>query len=91
MSNTEEIYTILSEECAEVIQAICKVRRFGSDQILQTETRTNMQRLECELGDLSAMIDLIVAENIGITHEGIKKANLAKLEKLKKWSNIFNK
>ena len=29
MNRSEEIMTILQEECAEVIQAVSKVKRFG--------------------------------------------------------------
>lgn len=46
----DEILTILQEECAEVIQAISKVRRFGKD--------TNMEDLCKEIADCEYLIRL---------------------------------
>lgn len=47
----DEILTILVEECAEVIQECCKVKRFG----LTTENRDKLER---ELGQLQTMVSL---------------------------------
>lgn len=87
----DEVYetlVILQEECAEVIVGISKCMRFGIDQMMQGTTETNIQRLEKELGDLQAMIELLVGQNIGISNRGISKARRNKFEKLKTWSNI---
>jgi hypothetical protein len=83
-----ETLVILQEECAEVIVEISKCMRFGPDQMMQGSNETNMQRLEKELGDLQAMIELLVGQNVGITSKGINKAKRKKFEKLKTWSNI---
>jgi NTP pyrophosphatase (non-canonical NTP hydrolase) len=87
--DTREIILILSEECAEVAKEVSKIMRFGPDQIKPGKNKTNIQVLEEELGDLLAMIELLVDKNVGVTNEGLELAKKAKFEKLKKWSNII--
>jgi NTP pyrophosphatase (non-canonical NTP hydrolase) len=82
-----EILIILQEECGEVVQDVAKCFRFGPDQMIHGGTQTNLQRLESELGDLQAMIGLLVRE-LAVSAEGIEAARLKKLEKLRMWSNI---
>ena len=79
---------ILSEECAEVIQGVSKCHRFGLDNIKPGKPLTNAQHLEGEIGDVLAMVSLLQSMGI-VTEEGLEKAKLAKFEKLKKWSNIY--
>lgn len=83
-----EVMNILSEECAEVIQAISKCHRFGLNNYKPGKPLTNAQHLEGEIGDLLAMVDLLQSLNV-VTAEGIEAAKQAKFEKLKKWSNIY--
>jgi hypothetical protein len=83
----EEIMLIAQEECAEVIQAISKCFRFGLNDVY--EGKTNLQRLEEELGDLKCMIDLMEESRI-ISGTNILCATLSKRERLRKWSNVFN-
>ena len=85
---TKEILTILQEECAEVIVEVSKCFRFGPDQMMEGVDVTNMQRLQKELGDLQAMIELLVDNNVGVTTQGLKEAKKAKFQKLKQWSNL---
>jgi len=87
--DTKEILTILQEECAEVIVEVSKCFRFGPDQMMQGKDVSNIQRLEKELGDLLAMVELLVDKNIGVSTEGLEIASKAKFEKLKEWSNII--
>jgi len=87
--NTKEILTILQEECAEVIVEVSKCFRFGPDQMMEGLDVTNMQRLQKELGDLQAMIELLVDSNVGVTTQGLNEAKKAKFEKLKQWSSII--
>lgn len=87
--DTREIILIMSEECAEVAKEVSKIMRFGPDQIKPGKEKTNIQVLEEELGDLLAMIELLVDKDIGVTNEGLELAKKAKFEKLKKWSNII--
>jgi NTP pyrophosphatase (non-canonical NTP hydrolase) len=86
--DTKEILTILQEECAEVIVEVSKCFRFGPDQMMEGVDVTNMQRLQKELGDLQAMIELLVDNNVGVTIQGLKEAKKAKFKKLKLWSNL---
>jgi hypothetical protein len=85
---TREILIILQEECAEVIVEISKCFRFGPDQMMEGLDVTNIQRLQKELGDLQAMIELLIKQKVGVTSAGLSEARKAKFEKLKVWSNI---
>lgn len=85
---TREILIILQEECAEVIVEISKCFRFGPDQMMEGVDVTNIQRLQKELGDLQAMIELLIKQKVGVTANGLAEARKAKFEKLKVWSNI---
>jgi NTP pyrophosphatase (non-canonical NTP hydrolase) len=84
-----EVMNILSEECAEVIQAVSKCHRFGLDNLKPGKPKTNCEHLEEELGDLLAMIDILLDMQV-VSKTSLESAKLAKIEKLKKWSNIFN-
>ena len=79
---------ILSEECAEVIQAVSKCHRFGLDNLKPGKPLTNAQHLEGEIGDVLAMVDLLKLKGI-ITDAGLDKAKQSKIEKLKVWSTIY--
>lgn len=84
-----EVMDILQEEAAEVIQAVSKIRRFGMDNAKYGEGQTNREHLEEELGDLLAMIDILLINEV-VSWSNLHKAKRAKIEKLKKWSNIPN-
>jgi NTP pyrophosphatase (non-canonical NTP hydrolase) len=83
-----EIMNILSEECAEVIQAVSKCHRFGLNNFKPGKPLTNAQHMEVEIGDVLAMVDLLKSNGI-ITEEGLNTAKQAKIEKLKQWSGIY--
>ena len=85
---TREILLILQEECAEVTQAISKCFRFGPDQMKPGKEFTNINMLEEEIGDLFAMVELLVDAKVGVTDQGIFEAKMKKFEKLKQWSNL---
>ena len=85
-----EVMNILSEECAEVIQAISKCHRFGLDNLKPGKPLTNAQHLEGEIGDLLAMVELLKLEGI-VSDVGMEIAKQAKFEKLKKWSSIYER
>lgn len=84
----KEILIILQEECAEVIVEVSKCMRFGPDQILQGTDETNMQRLQKEIGDLQAMIELLIDQKVGVSLKDINKAKRKKFQKLKQFSSI---
>ena len=69
---------ILQEECAEVIQAVSKYRRFGE---------SNRLSVEQEIGDMLCIVLLLEQQGF-ISEVGLELAVNRKLEKLKKFSNI---
>ena len=85
----KEVMLIAQEECAEVIQAISKVFRFGMDDVHPTTNKSNRDSLEEEVGDLLCMIELLQQYGI-VNAKNVLNANVSKRNKLKKWSNIFN-
>jgi NTP pyrophosphatase (non-canonical NTP hydrolase) len=87
--NNNEVMDIAQEECAEVIQAISKIRRFGIDNAKPGTEYTNRQHLEEELGDVLAMIDILMINEV-VSWANLHRAKRAKIEKLKKWSEIPN-
>lgn len=84
----KEAMSILQEECAEVIQAVSKINRFGIDNYKPGKPKTNREHLEEELGDLLAMIDILQEMGI-VSNEYMALAKHAKIEKLKQWSSIY--
>jgi NTP pyrophosphatase (non-canonical NTP hydrolase) len=84
----KEVMDILQEECAEVIQAVSKISRFGIDNYKPGKPKTNREHLEEELGDMMAMIDILQEMDI-VSYSNIERAQAAKIEKLKQWSNIY--
>jgi len=81
--NVKETLTILSEECAEVVQASSKLIRFGPYD------EDNIAELEKELGDVMAM--LMILDYYGyISLSNVQQNIEPKLKKLKKYSKIKN-
>ena len=83
----QEILVITQEECAEVIQEISKCFRFGLDNNHKSGI-PHREVLEQEIGYLLCMIDLCMQHQL-ITEDGIKKAKLKKVDKLRVFSKIF--
>ena len=80
---------ILQEECAEVIQAVSKCSRFGINNYKPGKPLTNREHLEEELGDLLAMVDIMLEQGI-VSWGNLEVAKQTKIEKLKKWSTIYD-
>lgn len=81
MRDTKEVMSVLQEECAEVIQAVSKINRFGLES--SWEGITNKQSLITEIGDVIALIKVLLDDtNINISDEEIQVAVNAKLKKL---------
>ena len=87
-SKEKEVMDILQEECAEVIQAVSKISRFGIDNFKPGKPKTNRDHLEEELGDMLAMIDIMLELGV-ISIDNLEVAKKAKIVKLKQWSNIY--
>lgn len=82
MRKTETVMAVLQEECAEVIQAVSKINRFGLDS--EWQGVTNKQALVTEIGDVLALIQVLKEDtDINITDDELQRAVDAKLEKLK--------
>lgn len=82
----DEILTILAEECAEVIQEICKCKRFGLEG-------DNRDRLRREVAQLEYMISLFNNHVVIDPHEIEESYDfyMEKKEKLKVYSNEIKK
>jgi NTP pyrophosphatase (non-canonical NTP hydrolase) len=88
---TIEYLEILQEECAELIQSVSKIKRFGvhSYNPSDVDKVTNVSNLITEMGDVIALITLLssnteLAEE-GVTMEFIKEAVANKLIKVPKY------
>jgi NTP pyrophosphatase (non-canonical NTP hydrolase) len=88
MNKENEIMSILAEECAEVIQSISKCNRFGIDNLKPGKPKTNREHLEDELGDVLAMIDIMLEHDI-IQRDKLDAAKYNKFEKLKEMVNYL--
>jgi NTP pyrophosphatase (non-canonical NTP hydrolase) len=79
--NTQTVMAVLQEECAEVIQAVSKINRFGMNG--EWQGVTNKQSLVTEIGDVLAIIKVLMEEtDINITEDDLEVAIRAKLKKL---------
>jgi NTP pyrophosphatase (non-canonical NTP hydrolase) len=77
---------ISQEECAEVIQAISKVFRFGFDDVYNG--KSNREHLEEEIGDLICMFQLMEEKGL-VDWSRVSIHSINKREKLKTWSTVF--
>ena len=84
----KEILVIAQEECAEVIQEISKIFRFGIDNQHKSGA-THRDVLEMEVGDLQCMINLLIEHGI-VSKNGVEAAVDVKQQKLKIWSKIYD-
>ena len=84
----QETLDILQEECAEVIVEVSKCRRFGVDSLHYKTNLPHGTMLENEVGDVLAMIDVLIDQKI-ICSDRLELAKQNKKEKLKQWSGIF--
>lgn len=88
---TIEYLEILQEECAEVIQAVSKIKRFGLHSFNPTDKKKvlNIDHLITELGDVVGMIKLLTESELGtvegLTTENISKAGEKKVKKVAKY------
>jgi NTP pyrophosphatase (non-canonical NTP hydrolase) len=77
----QEILDLIQEECAEVIQAISKVRRFGKED--------NIEELCTEISDVLYLVKLAQLNIDELYNFNYGIAESKKFEKLSKFSNIF--
>jgi hypothetical protein len=88
----DEILSLLQEECAEIIQMVSKIRRFGWDSYHPNDpTITNRDLLEDEIGDVREIIDIMgYPENRMINWTHIRERQVAKNKKLRRFTSIFD-
>jgi NTP pyrophosphatase (non-canonical NTP hydrolase) len=79
-----EALGILQEECAEVIQAISKVRRSGRDFKPFGGEKTNLDYVVEEINDVLSLLKILSMDELNEDHFK------AKCKRLERWSNILN-
>lgn len=78
----DEVLLILQEESAELIQAICKVKRFGLQE--------NKDNLLQEIADVLCMINLVFDTGLLTKDEETLRTRIGvKEERLKIYSDIY--
>lgn len=82
-----ETLVITQEECAEVIQEISKIFRFGINEMHKSGV-VHREKLNEEVGDLLCMIDLLVEQGL-LNQRDLDAAKEKKIAKLKIFSKIF--
>lgn len=83
-----ELLNLLLEENAEVIQAVSKIFRFGYSSCHPDKPNfTNKEHLEEELGDTLCIIKLMCDKGI-LDMNNLERCAVAKLDKLRKYSNV---
>lgn len=82
MNHLEYLLTVLGEECAEVIQRASKAIRFGMAEVQPGQHENNRRRLERELADVAATVELLGLE----IREEDKAAKREKLTKFMAYS-----
>lgn len=86
MNKREHLWTILQEECAELIQVVSKIKRFGIVNTNPTLKKLNVEILNDELNDILGVIDSLVDEGIPIVIDTRKIE--AKKEKIKHFLEV---
>lgn len=81
-----EALALLSEECAEVIQAVGKILRHGTESFnpLDPSSRTNGNQLAVELGDVAASVALCKKYSL-LEQYVIDAAEKRKLRNVGRW------
>jgi NTP pyrophosphatase (non-canonical NTP hydrolase) len=79
---------IVKEECAEVIQEVCKVNRFG--MVNHVTGVNNKLKLETEIGQLLASIERL-AESWNLDNNVIRKAAAEKFNAIEKWAPYYER
>lgn len=88
MQKNDLIPIVTQEECAEVIQAISKVFRFGMQQSHPVTGVTNKEQLEEEVGQLLYMLHTLEIY-FNLDTKAISKAYNQKQSSLDKYEQYF--
>jgi hypothetical protein len=79
MTRTENLLTILGEECVETAQRVSKAIRFTLHEIQDGQELTNAERIVYEFNDIVAMMEILQEEGVFdkvIDREAIDKKKL---------------
>jgi len=82
MNRREHLLTILQEECAEVIQCVSKIKRFGLENYQPATGKRNIDILRDELNDILAMIYMLEEDGVSLKPH-VPDANKIKQKKEK--------
>ena len=83
----QQLFVITMEECGELIQQCSKCLRQQFD-LKDYESDINKEKLLEEVGDVYAMIELMVKHRV-VSWAGIYNRSYKKKEKLKQWSDLI--
>lgn len=64
MNREEHLLVILMEECAELARETSKAIRFGMDEVMPGQQRTNRERMLAELQDLWAAVEMLDLQRV---------------------------
>lgn len=82
MNKIEHLLTCLSEECAELQQAVSKALRFGLEDGHPEKATTNEDDIKKELTDIMAVVEMLELEGIlrfrATDSDVVEKANKVK-------------
>ena len=77
---TEEILTLIQEECGELVQACAKAHRFGlSSCHPETKPTTNIETIIRECIDVCAVIDMLIRDMDPKMFEDLKQVKIDKV------------
>ena len=90
LDTQQQLFVIMMEECGELIQQCSKCLRQPSDIHGSQEYRLedNKKKLLEEVGDVYAMIELMVKNKV-VSWAGIYNRAEVKKEKLEQWSDLI--
>jgi len=90
MNKSDLLPLICQEECAEVIQAISKVFRFGLHQRSPYTNVENKAELETEIGQLYCVLRMLENE-WDLDKANIGQSAVRKAETFDKWNDYFDR
>lgn len=91
MNQTEHLLTCLSEECAEIQQAVAKALRFGLLDGYPGSNTNNAQDIEQEIAELFAVVDLLREQGITTQPEGARAIHAAKRHRVLEYMDYARK
>ena len=87
LDTQQQLFVIMMEECGELIQQCSKCLRSPDYNWVHSVTDDNHKKLVEEVGDVYAMIELMIKNNIMTWTDVYNRAGVKK-EKLKQWSDL---